>query len=85
MKISAMVLLFAVLAAPGAAAAEPQSQQEKPKKPRLVCKEAESTSSRISRRVCKTEEEWAATSVEDQLDSLRTQGLAPPLTAPLPR
>lgn len=43
----------------GQATAPTQATPEKPKKSKRVCKSARRTGSNLSRRVCKSEQEWA--------------------------
>ena len=69
MKPIAFVLLTAALAMP-AAAGTGSREGAKPKKVKLVCKRVERTASRMADRVCRTEAEWAGTSIDDDQDGL---------------
>jgi hypothetical protein len=71
MKLVALTFLAAALSSP-ALAADPQQQPdqvhryEKPKKPHLICRRDPSTGTRMATgRVCKTAEEWAGSTVND--------------------
>jgi hypothetical protein len=62
------VLLSAVLAGP-ALAADPQQQQDKPKKDpsqQIICKDDTYVGSHIPSRVCKTRAEWDEAAKESQ-------------------
>lgn len=54
--------LAMLLATSDAAAASPTTGAPvaaKPEKPKKICRAAERTGSRMSKRICKTEDEWA--------------------------
>jgi invasion protein IalB len=57
-----MFLLFvaALAANPEAAPAPASTAVEKPQAEKKTCRKVESTSSRMAKRVCKTETDWAA-------------------------
>jgi hypothetical protein len=70
MKTVFFSLLAFALAAP-AAAADQKQDPSKPK-PHLICKRDQNTGTRMSGRVCKTAEQWAGTTVDDDRASLDT-------------
>ncbi|MDB5691838.1 MAG: hypothetical protein JWO81_901 [Alphaproteobacteria bacterium] len=73
MKTIAFALLTVALAAPAMAA----DKQEAPKpKPHLICKRDQDTGTRVSGRICKTAEAWAASGVDEdngKLDTINRQ------------
>jgi len=73
MKIVAFALLAGALAT-SALAADPVGQPEsKPTKPHLICKRDRDTGSHMTKSVCKTAVEWAATRVDSDRNKIDTQ------------
>jgi hypothetical protein len=56
-------------ASSAAATTDVQTEQAKKKKPKKICRDnSATTGSRIGKRVCKTEEEWAADADRQEVD-----------------
>lgn len=74
-----MTLLLAVLlAAQPAPAAPTTAAVEKPIKEKTICKSSEDSASRLGRRVCKKESEWAKGGAHDHQSSSRAGTSARP-------
>jgi hypothetical protein len=68
----ALALLATALATPALAADSADQHYSKPKKPHLICKRDQDTATRMSRAVCKTAEQWADGSRDDDEAHLGT-------------
>ena len=66
-----ILLLTALLAAQPAPTAPAITPPAKPAKEKTICKSSEDSASRLGRRVCKKESEWAKGGPLDQFSSSR--------------
>jgi hypothetical protein len=75
--LAATMLVTADPSAPPAVAAPTPVVAAKPVKERRVCRDLDNSTSRLGRRVCKTESEWSKAGTEQQSGSRSTTTARP--------
>ena len=65
MRLLPISLMLLLCAGPAAAQDRAESKETKPVKEKKICKDEESTGSRMPKRVCKTAAEWQGSAEQD--------------------